>query len=67
MTNGINASYVNVDLAADVLYMHVNTHFICKMESRLFAEVENDMALQFKFYVHLFGRIRRQKFIIIQL
>ena len=28
MTNGANASYVNVDLAAYVLYMRVNSHVI---------------------------------------
>ena len=62
MRNGANASYVNVDFAADVLYMHV----ICKMESKVFAVVENDVTLypneremQFPFCVHLFGHIRR--------
>ena len=66
MTNGANASYVNVNLAADVLHTRVNSHVICKMESEVFAAVENDMSLcpnqrevQLKFYVHLFGCIRR--------
>ena len=36
MTNGANASYVNVDFAADVLYMCVNSHVICKMQSQDF-------------------------------
>ena len=36
MTNGANASYVNVDFALDVLYMHVNSHVICKIESEVF-------------------------------
>ena len=36
VTNGTNASYVNVDLAADVLYMRVKSHVICKMESEVF-------------------------------
>ena len=36
MTNGANALNVNVNLAADVLYMHVNSHVICKMESEVF-------------------------------
>ena len=35
MTNGANASYVNVGFAADVLYMHVNSHAISKMESEI--------------------------------
>ena len=66
MTNGANASYVNVYFAANVLYMRVNSHAICKMESEVFAVVENDMTLcpnerevQFEFCVHLFGHIRR--------
>ena len=33
MTNGANAAYVNVSFAADVLYMSINSHVICKMES----------------------------------
>ena len=36
MTNGANALYVNVCLAEDVLYMRVNSHVICKMESDVF-------------------------------
>ena len=36
MTNGANASYVNVNFAAYVLYMRVNSHVICKMESEVF-------------------------------
>ena len=36
VTNGANASYVNVDYAADILYMHINSHVICKMESEVF-------------------------------
>ena len=66
MTSGANASYVNVIFVAFVLYMRVNSDVICKMESKVFAVVENDMTLcpnerevQFKFWVHLFGRIRR--------
>ena len=62
--------YVNVCFAADVLYMRVNSHVICKMESKVFAVVENDMTLfpnerevQFKFCVHLFGRIKDIPFI----
>ena len=46
--------------------MRVNSHVICKMESEVFAVVENDMTLcpnerevQFRFLVHLFGRIGR--------
>ena len=34
--NGGNALYVNVDIAADVLYMRVNSHVICKIESKVF-------------------------------
>ena len=45
--NGANASHVNAKLAADVLYMRVNPHVICKMESEFFfAVVENDMTLR---------------------
>ena len=65
MTKGANASYVNIDFAAYILYIRVNSHVICKMKSEVFAVVENDMKLcpnerevQFKFCVHLFGRIR---------
>ena len=36
MTNGANASHVNVDFAADVLYMRVNFHVFCEMESEVF-------------------------------
>ena len=45
MTNGANASYVNVNFAAYVLYMRFNSHVICKMEYEVFAVVENDMTL----------------------
>ena len=40
--NGANALYVNVDIATDVICMHVNSYFIHKKESELFAVVEND-------------------------
>ena len=66
MTNGANASYVNVYFAADVLYMHINSHAIRTIEYKFFVAVENDMTLcpnerevQFKFCVHLFRCIRR--------
>ena len=36
MTNGANASYVNVIFVADVLYMRVDSHVICIMESEVF-------------------------------
>ena len=36
MTNGANASYVNVDYVADVLYMRVNSHVTCMVESEVF-------------------------------
>ena len=36
MTNGANVSYFNVNFAADVLYMHVNSHFIGRIESKVF-------------------------------
>ena len=36
MTNGANASFVNVNFAAYALYMRVNSHVICKMESGIF-------------------------------
>ena len=36
VTNGANASYVNVDFVADVLYMRVNSHVIGKMEYEVF-------------------------------
>ena len=36
VTNGANVSYVNVNFAADVLYMRVNSHVICTMESEVF-------------------------------
>ena len=62
--NGASSSYINVNFAADVLYMRINSHIISKMESEVFAAVENDMTLcpsegdvQFKLCVHLFGRI----------
>ena len=35
MTNGVNASYVNVRFAAYVLYMSANSYVICKMESEV--------------------------------
>ena len=67
MTNGANASYVNVSFAADVLYMHVNFHVICKIEFNVFfVVVENDVTLCpnerevcLQFCVHLFGCIRK--------
>ena len=43
--NGANASYVNVNIAADVLYMRIDSHVICKWNLRSFAVVENDMTL----------------------
>ena len=36
MTNGANAPYVNVDFGAYVLYIRVNSHVICKVESEVF-------------------------------
>ena len=45
MTDGGNTSYVNVIFAAYVLYMRVNSHVICKMESEVFEAVENDRTL----------------------
>ena len=36
MTNGANALYVSVNFVAYVLYMRVNSHVICKMESEFF-------------------------------
>ena len=64
MTNGANASYVNVCLVAYVLCMRVNSNVICKMESEVFfAVIENDILcpnereVQLKFCVQLFGRI----------
>ena len=36
VTNGANVSYVNANFAADVLYIRVNSHVICKMESEVF-------------------------------
>ena len=61
-----NASYVNLSLAVDDLYMRVNSHVICKIESGFFAVVENDATLcpnerkvRLKFCVHLFGGLRR--------
>ena len=35
MTNGANASYVNVDIVADALYIRANSHVICKIESEV--------------------------------
>ena len=35
MTNGANALYVNVIFVAYVLYMRVNSHVICNMESKV--------------------------------
>ena len=35
MTNGANASYVNVNFVVYVLYMRMNSHVICKMESEV--------------------------------
>ena len=34
--NGANALYVNVRFEADVLYMLVNSHVMCKIESKVF-------------------------------
>ena len=34
--NGANALYVNAKFAAYVLYMRVNSHVICKIESEVF-------------------------------
>ena len=34
--NGANAFYVDVGFAADVLYMLVNSHVICKIKSEVF-------------------------------
>ena len=45
VTNVANALYVNIYFLADALYMHVNSHVICKIESVVFAVVENDMTL----------------------
>ena len=46
MTNGANVLYVDVNIAAHVLYMLVNYHVICKIESKFFlAVVENYMTL----------------------
>ena len=36
MTKGANAPYVKVNIASYVLYMRVNSHVICKMESDVF-------------------------------
>ena len=36
MTNGANASYVNVILLADALCMRFNSHVTCKIESEVF-------------------------------
>ena len=56
MTNGANASYVNVDFAADVLYMRINSKVICKIASEVLCSCRYDMTLcpnerevQFKF------------------
>ena len=69
VTNGDNASNGHECFAADVLYMRINSHVMCKIESEFCAEVENDMTLstneremQFIFYLHLFGRITRHSF-----
>ena len=42
VTNGVNASHVNVNFAADVLYIQVNPHVICKMESEVFCCCRDD-------------------------
>ena len=42
MTNVAYASYVNVNIAADALYMRVNSHVICKMESEFFCSNSNN-------------------------
>ena len=36
MTNGTNASHVNVGFATDVLYVVSNAHVFCKIESEVF-------------------------------
>ena len=66
MTNGANASYVSAYFAAYVLHMRVFLMSSVKWNPRFFAVEVNDMTLcpnerevQFKFCVHLFGRIRR--------
>ena len=45
MTNGANASYVNVYFAAYVLCMRVNCHVIVRWNPRFSAVVENYMTL----------------------
>ena len=60
-------SYVNVNFAAYVLYMRVNSHIICKMESEVLCSnrdmtlCPNEREVQFKFCVHLFGCIGRHQ------
>ena len=56
MTYGAIASYVNENFTAGVLYMIVNSHVICRIQSELYAVVENGMTMcpnerevQFKF------------------
>ena len=36
VTSGANASFLNVNFAADVLYMCINSHVISKRESEVF-------------------------------
>ena len=66
VTYEANASYVNVGLAADVLYMGVNTLVFSKFRIVGFAVVDNDMTLcptemkvQLEVSVHLSRCIRR--------
>ena len=49
MTSGANASYVNVDFAAYILYMRVNSHVMCKMESFVFCSSRMIKAAVFLF------------------
>ena len=65
MTNGANASYVNVNFAPDILHMRVNSPSV-KWNPVFYAVVVYDMTLcpnereeYFKFCVHLFGRMIR--------
>ena len=75
MTNGANASYVNVGFVEDVLYIHGNSRVGCKIESEVFCisrelyDIASKMKekCSLKFSLHLFGRIRRQRFFIDQL
>ena len=62
----IHCLYVNVNFAADVLYIRVNSNVICKIESEVLCSsrerydiVSNEREVQFKSCVQLLGRIRR--------